>query len=69
MKKHTVTINVANANGDKERVLTRTRLTLPKRLLRFLFGEFCQVLVLNPGDTVSNIEIHERGDSIGEIPC
>ena len=69
MKKHTVTINVANANGDKERVLTSTRLTLPKRLLRFLFGDFCQVLVLNPGETVTDVEIHERGDSIGEIHC
>lgn len=60
MKKHTVRINVANRNGDKEQVLTSTRLTLPRRLLRFLFGDFCQILVLTPGETVTGVEIHEN---------
>lgn len=60
MKKHTVKINVANRNGDKEQILTSTRLTLPRRLLRLLFGDFCQVLVLTPGETVTGVEIHEN---------
>ncbi len=60
MKKHTVKINVANHSGEKKTVLTSTHLSIPKRLLRFLFGDFCQVLVLTPGETVEGIEINEK---------
>lgn len=59
MKKHTVKINIADRHGDERRVLTSTRVNLPRRLLRFLFGDFCQVLVLTPGETVEGIEINE----------
>lgn len=41
MKKHTVKINIADRRGDQRRVLTSTRVSLPRRLLRFLFGDFC----------------------------
>ena len=27
--------------------------------MRFLFGDFCEVLVLTPGRTVCGVEIHE----------
>ncbi len=60
MKRHIVRINIASRRGDKQRVLTSTRVSLPRRLLRFLFGDFCQVLVLTPGETVEGIEINEK---------
>lgn len=66
MKKHTVKINVANRSGEKKTVLTSTRLSIPQRLLRFLFGDFCQVLVLTPGETVEGIEINEKRKDGGE---
>lgn len=66
MRKHTVKINVANRKGEKQTVLTSTRLSIPKRLLRFLFGDFCQVLVLTPGETVEGIEINEKRKDGGE---
>ncbi len=59
MKRHIVRINIASRRGDKQRVLTSSRVSLPRRLLRFLFGDFCQVLVLTPGETVEGIEINE----------
>ena len=59
MKRHIVRINIASRRGDKQRILTSTRVSLPRRLLRFLFGDFCQVLVLTPGETVEGIEINE----------
>ena len=59
MKRHIVRINIASRRGDKQRVLTSARISLPRRLLRFLFGDFCQVLVLTPGETVEGIEINE----------
>ena len=59
MKKHTVKINIADRRGEQRRVLTSAQISLPRRLLRFLFGDFCQVLVLTPGETVEGIEINE----------
>ena len=61
--KHKVKINVADRDGHKQRVLQSEHLSIPKRLLTFLFGEFCEVLVLMPGETVQGIEIKEmRGE-------
>ncbi len=59
MKKHTVRINIANRRGEKHNFLSTTRGSIPRRILRFLFGDFCQVLVLTPGETVEGIEINE----------
>ena len=59
VRKHTVKINIANRRGEKRTVLTSTRVSIPRRILRFLFGDFCQVLVLTPGETVEGIEINE----------
>lgn len=59
MLKHRVSINIANREGHREQVLRSGTLRFPKRLLRFLFGDFCDVLVLTPGQTVDTVEIHE----------
>ena len=66
MRKHTVRINVADRSGKKNRVLTSTRFSLPRQLLRFLFGDFCQVLILTPGETVTGVEIRENRDGGNE---
>ena len=58
---HKVRINIADRNGNKKEVLQSEHISLPKRLLTFLFGEFCEILVLKPGQTVQGIEIKELG--------
>lgn len=64
--KHKVKINIADRNGRKQEVLQSERRSIPKRLLAFLFGDFCEVLVLTPGETVQGIEIKEmRGENNG----
>ena len=57
--KHKVTINVADRAGNKQTVLQSGTISLPKRLLTFLFGEFTDVLVLTPAASVEGIEITE----------
>ena len=62
--KHKVRINIADKNGNKQEVLQSEHRSIPKKLLPFLFGDFCEVLVLTPGETVQGIEIKEmRGES------
>lgn len=61
--KHRIKINIADKSGDKQKVLQSEYRSIPKRLLTFLFGEFCEILILTPGETVQGIEIKEmRGD-------
>lgn len=61
--KHKVRINVADRSGNKQEVLQSEHRSIPKRLLAFLFGDFCEILVLTPGESVQGIEIREmRGE-------
>lgn len=61
--KHKVRINIADKNGIKQEVLNSARIRLPRKILTFLFGEFCEILILTPGESVQGIEIKElRGD-------
>lgn len=53
--KHKVRINIADKSGNKQEVLQSEHRSIPKRLLTFLFGEFCEVLVLTPGESVKGI--------------
>lgn len=57
--KHKVCISVADRNGTKTELLKGRRILLPMRLLKLLFGDFCEVFVLTPGETVSSVEIKE----------
>lgn len=62
--KHKVRINIADKNGNKQEVLQSEHRSIPKKLLTLFFGDFCEVLVLTPGETVQGIEIKEiRGES------
>lgn len=56
--KHKVSILVAGPGGQKN-VLAGAQRRLPVRLLRFLFGDFTQVYLLSPGESVESVEIHE----------
>lgn len=57
--KHRVCINVCDRRGNKHPVLRSGTAQIPQRLLKWLFGDFCEVLVLTPGMTVGEVEIHE----------
>ena len=59
MMKHKVSIKVADRSGRKTEVLHARRMRLSKRLLKLLFGDFCEVFVLTPGKTVESVEICE----------
>lgn len=56
---HKVRINVADRHGRRQSVLQSGYLSIPKKLLTLLFGDFCEILVLTPGETVQGIEIQE----------
>ena len=57
--KHQIRINVAKPNASPKKVLGAKRLCLPSRVLKMLFGEYSEILVLSPGATVQGVEVHE----------
>lgn len=61
--KHKVKIAVSKG-GIKTQVLTGGSIRLPMRLLRWLLGDFCEILVLTPGKTVQGVEIQEVSDGV-----
>ena len=63
---HKVRINIADKRGNKETVLQSSHVSIPKRLLTFFFGDFCDVLVLTPGESVKGIEIKEMRGGCGD---
>ena len=59
---HKVQINVARKDGSQKKAIIKSGVSkIPQRLLNFLFGEFTEVLVLTPGQSVQSVEIHEIG--------
>lgn len=57
--RHRVVINVSGPGGRKTNVLKGADMRLPARLLRLLFGDFTQVYLLAPGQTVESVDIKE----------
>ena len=47
---HTVRIHVAKPDGNHQIIQSGIR-HLPRRLIRFLFGDCSEILVLKPGET------------------
>ena len=61
--KHKVKIAVSNG-GKKTQVLTSGSIRLPMKLIRWLLGDFCEILVLTPGKTVQGVEIQEVTEGV-----
>lgn len=57
--RHKISINVIKQNDEKENVIRGNLRTLPKRLLKLIFGETADILVIAPGKSVEAVEIHE----------
>ena len=57
--KHKITINVTDARGRHTTVLRGAKRSIPERLVRFLFGDFTQVYLLAPGQTVESVDVRE----------
>ena len=57
--KHRITINVTDPDGRRASLLRGADMKLPARLVRFLFGDFQQVYLLSPGQTIESVNIKE----------
>lgn len=57
--KHKVVINIKDEDEQKTNVIKGAVRWLPSRIIKFLFGEYRQVYLLDPGKTVDSVNIKE----------
>ena len=57
---HRVQVNVVRDTGQKDSVLRSKRMRISRRLMKMLFGEKADVLVLVPGESVESVVIQEK---------
>ena len=57
--KHKVIFNVTNDKDDKTKVLRGAQMWLPRRLIKWLFGEYTQVYLLDTGKIVESVDVKE----------
>lgn len=55
--KHKIVINVSDPSGKKATVLKGADIRLPSKNIKFLFGDFTQVYLLAPGQTVESVDV------------
>ena len=59
--KHQIVVSVTESDGRKNTVLKGSKLSLPHKIMKLLFGGKQKVLVLVPGDSVESVSIKEVG--------
>ena len=67
--KHKVIINVTDENGNNMKILRGGQLTLPQKIIKFLFGDYRHEFLLDPGQSVQSVdvkEIKEGGSTDGQ---
>ena len=56
-------VNVILAEGNRKQLMVSRKMTMRERLLKKLFGDARQILVLKPGESVETVKIIEvKGD-------
>lgn len=66
-KMHTVRINVADQDDVETNVIESVVDEVPKKLFDRLFGGKRRVLIIAPADSVTGIEIFEKGCNLDEL--
>ena len=57
--KHSIKVLVETKSG-REELLKSRHLKIREKIMKFLFGDFCEVIVLNPSKKISRIQLEEE---------
>ena len=55
--KHTIRLNIEDRQGNKRQTMESGFMTLPKKILKKLFGEGALVYILRPDESVDTVEL------------
>ena len=56
---HKVRVNLVTKSNRKEELLSNKTIRLPQRLVKLLFGDATQILIMQPGQSVQTVEFFE----------
>ena len=56
---HKVRVNLVTKDNRKEMLYASKRISLPRKLVRLLFGDATQILIMQTGQTVEQVEFIE----------
>lgn len=56
---HKVRVNLVTKDNRNEMLYASKKISLPRKLVRLLFGEATQILIMTPGQTVEQVEFIE----------
>ena len=57
--RHKVIMKVADRHGNKKEILRTVNVSLPKKIIKLIFGEFTDFMLIVPGDSVEGFYIEE----------
>ena len=55
---HSIKVMVETKSG-KEELLKSRHLKIREKIMKFLFGDFCEVIVFNPSKQIKRIQVEE----------
>jgi len=62
--KHKVQVNLVTKDNRKQQLYADRTISLPKRIVRLLFGEATQILIMQPGQSVKTVEFFELPEEV-----
>ena len=62
--KHKVKVNLITKENRKKQLYEERTISLPRRIVRFLFGEATQILIMQPGQSVKTVEFFELPEEV-----
>lgn len=61
--KHKVRVNLITKENRKQQLYADRAISLPRRIVKLLFGEATQILIMQPGQSVKTVEFYELPES------
>lgn len=61
--KHKVKVNLITKENRKQQLYADRAISLPRRIVKLLFGEATQILIMQPGQSVKTVEFYELPES------
>ena len=62
--KHKVKVNLITKENRKKQLYEERTISLPRRIVRLLFGEATQILIMQPGQSVKTVEFFELPEEV-----
>lgn len=64
---HKVRVNVVTDDNRSQMLCESRKISLPRKLVRLFFGEATQILIMQPGQTVEQVEFIELPNAQAKV--